>query len=87
MDTHDAKVRIFSEVSKKYLAIVHSEYAAVVDFTALAGGKQLYVAPASEKIISQGDTVSEFEDRAVGILSPLRYESGQRPITTRLSFC
>jgi len=25
--------------------------------------------------------------RAVGVLSPKRYESSQRPITTRLSFC
>ena len=31
-----------------------------------AGGKQLYVAPASVKIVSQRDTISEFEDRAVG---------------------
>lgn len=31
-----------------------------------AGGKQLDVAPASVKIVSQRDTISEFEDRAVG---------------------
>ena len=54
---------------------------------ALAGGKYLYVSPASVETVSQRDAVTEFEDRAVGFLSPLRYESGQRPITTRLSFC
>lgn len=42
------------------------EDAAVAYLSALAGGKQLDVAPTSVKIVSQGDTVSEFEDRAVG---------------------
>ena len=37
------------------------EDATVADFAALAGGKYLYVPPASVKIVSQGDTISEFE--------------------------
>ena len=62
----DANLHIFNGISKKYLAIVYAEDAAVANLAALAGGKQLYVAPASVKIVSQGDTISEFEDRAVG---------------------
>lgn len=63
---HTAKLHIFSGISKKYLAIVYAEDAAVANLAALAGGKQLDVAPTSVKIVSQGDTVSEFEYRAVG---------------------
>ena len=89
---HIAKLRIFSGICvtillQKYFKVVDFEDTAVADFAALAGGKQLHVAPAGVKIVSQGDTISEFKDRAVGVLSPLRYESGKRPITTRLSFC
>ena len=61
-----AKVRIFSDKSKEYFKVIDFEDAAVANLAALAGGKQLYVAPASVKIVSQGDTISEFEDRAVG---------------------
>ncbi len=49
---HIAKLRIFSEVSKKYLQVVDAEDAAVADAAALAGGKQLDVAPTSVKIVS-----------------------------------
>ena len=63
---NNTKLVIFSEVSKKYFKVVDAEDTAVAYFAALAGGKQLYVAPASVKIVSQGDTISEFEDRAVG---------------------
>ena len=60
-----AKVRIFSDKSKEYFKVIDFEDAAVADFAALAGGKQLYVAPASVKIVSQGDTISEFEDAPI----------------------
>lgn len=62
-----AKVRNFYDISKEYFKIIDFDDAAVADFAALAGGKQLDVAPASIKIVSQGDTISEFEDRAVGL--------------------
>ncbi len=45
-----AKLCIFSETSKKYFAVVYAEDAAVADFAALAGGKQLNVAPTSVKL-------------------------------------
>ena len=65
-----AKLLIFGEIvksdSKKYLQVVDTKDAAVANLTALAGGKYLYVPPTSVKIVSQGDTISEFEDRAVG---------------------
>ena len=48
-----AKLLIFGNISKKYFAVVDSEDAAVANLAALAGGKQLYVAPASVKIVSQ----------------------------------
>ena len=70
----DANLRIFSEVSKEYLAIVYSEDATVADFATFAGGKQLDVAPTSIKIISQGDTISEFKNRAVAF--PYGYIDG-----------
>ena len=54
------------ELSKKYFKVIDFEDAAVADFATFAGGKQLDVAPTSVKIVSQGDTISEFEDRAVG---------------------
>lgn len=63
---HNAKLLILCEVSKKYFAVIDAEDAAVADFATFAGGKQLDVAPASVKIVSQRDTISEFEDRAVG---------------------
>ena len=68
---NNAKLRIFCETLankrlQKYFQVVDAEDAAVADFAALAGGKQLHVAPAGVKIVSQGDTISEFEDRAVG---------------------
>ena len=63
---HIAKLRIIREVSKEYFKVIDFEDAAVADFATFAGGKQLDVAPASVKIVSQGDTISEFEDRAVG---------------------
>ena len=63
---NNTKLVIFSEVSKKYFKVIDAEDAAVADFVTFAGGKQLDVAPASVKIVSQRDTISEFEDRAVG---------------------
>ena len=57
-----ANIIIFSEISKEYFKVIDFEDAAVANLTALAGGKQLNVAPASVKIVSQGDTVSEFEN-------------------------
>ena len=56
-----AKLRIFSGISKKNFEVVHTEDAAVAYLAALAGGKYLYVPPTSIKIVSQGDTISEFE--------------------------
>ena len=61
-----AKVRIFSDKSKEYFKVIDFEDAAVANLAALAGGKQLHIAPASVKIVSQGDTISEFENRTVG---------------------
>ena len=61
-----AKLRIFSGISKKNFEVVDAEDAAVADFAALAGGKYLNVPPAAVKIVSQGDTISEFQDRTVG---------------------
>ena len=58
---HIAKLRIFSEISKKYFAVVDAEDAAVANLAAFAGGKYLYVPPTSVKIVSQGDTISELE--------------------------
>ncbi len=56
-----------TQISKKDFQVVYSEDAAVADLAALAGGKYLYVPPTSVKIVSQGDTISEFEDRPVGL--------------------
>ena len=61
-----AKLRIIRELSKEYFKVIDFEDAAVADFATFAGGKYLDVAPTSVKIVSQGDTVTEFEDRAVG---------------------
>ena len=66
-----AKLRIFNGISvtiglQKYFAVIYAEDAAVANLAALAGGKYLYVPPTSVKIVSQGDTISEFEYRAVG---------------------
>ena len=51
---------------EKYFQVVDAEDAAVAYLAALAGGKYLYVPPTTVKIVSQGDTISEFQDRAVG---------------------
>ena len=51
---------------EKYFQVVDAEDTAVAYLAALAGGKYLNVPPASVKIVSQGDTISEFQDRAVG---------------------
>lgn len=63
---HIAKLRIFSGICvtillQKYFKVIDTEDTAVADFATFAGGKQLDVAPASVKIVSQGDTVTEFE--------------------------
>lgn len=54
------------DISKEYFEVVDSEDTAVAYLAALAEGKYLYVPPTSVKIVSQGDTISEFEYRAVG---------------------
>ena len=55
---HIAKLRIFSEICvtiwlQKYFKVIEFEDIAVADFATLAGGKYLYVPPASVKIASQ----------------------------------
>ena len=72
----NTKLRKFYELSKEYFAVVYAEDAAVANLATLVGEKYLYGPPTSVKIISQGDTISEFEYRAVGFLSSLRCESG-----------
>ena len=67
---HIAKLRIFSEICvtiwlQKYFKVIEFEDIAVADFATLAGGKYLNVPPTSVKIVSQGDTISEFEYFAV----------------------
>ena len=63
-----AKLRIFSEAHKleENFKVIDAEDAAVADSAALAGGKQLDVAPTSVKGIAQRYDVAEFEYRAVG---------------------
>lgn len=51
---------------QKYFEVIDAEDAAVANLAALAGGKYLYVSPASVETVSQRDAVTEFEDRAVG---------------------
>ena len=68
---HIAKLRIFSGICvtillQKYFKVVDTEDAAVANLAALAGGKQLDVAPTSVETVSQRDAVTEFEDRTVG---------------------
>lgn len=68
---HIAKLSIFSGICvtillKKYFKVIDTEDAAVANLAALAGGKYLYVSPASVETVSQRDAVTEFEDRAVG---------------------
>ena len=52
--------------SKEYFQVVDAKDTAIAYLAALSGGEQLHVAPTSVKIVSQGDTISEFEYRAVG---------------------
>lgn len=61
-DLHIAKLQKISDISKENFKVIDFEDTAVAYFATLAGGKQLNVAPTSVKIVSQGDTVSEFED-------------------------
>ncbi|MBD5253223.1 MAG: hypothetical protein HDS51_03225 [Barnesiella sp.] len=60
-----AKLRIIRELSKVYFKVIDFEDAAVAAFATFAGRKQLDVAPTSVKIVSQGDTITEFENRAI----------------------
>lgn len=67
---HIAKLRIFNEICvtiwlQKYFKVIDTEDAAVANLATLAGGKYLYVPPASVETVSQRDAVTEFEDRAV----------------------
>lgn len=50
---NNTKLVIFSEVSKKYFKAVDAEDTAVAYFAALAGGKQLDIAPAAVEVVSQ----------------------------------
>ncbi len=52
--------------SQKYFEVIDLEYAAIADFAALAGGKQLHVAPSSIERVTERNDVTEFEYRAVG---------------------
>jgi len=61
-----AKLRIFSGISKKNFEVVHTEDAAVAYLAALAGGKYLYVPPAAVERVTEGNDVTQFQDRAVG---------------------
>ena len=68
---HIAKLRIFSGICvtillQKYFKVIDTEDAAVANLAALAGGKYLYVPPASVETVSQRDSVTEFEYFAVG---------------------
>ena len=67
-----AKLRIFSETLaikrlQKYFQVVDAEDAAVADAAAFAGGKYLYIPPATVKIVSQRDAILQVEDAAVGL--------------------
>ena len=66
-DLHIAKLQIISDISKENFKVVDFEDATVAYFATFTGGKQLDVAPAPVKIVSQGDTVAEFKDGAVGL--------------------
>lgn len=63
-----AKLLILGEIrkSEEYFEVVDAEDTAVAYLAALAGGKYFYVPPAAVEIVSERDTISEFEDRAVG---------------------
>ena len=55
---HIAKLRIFSGICvtillQKYFKVIDTEDAAVANLAALAGGKYLYVSPASVEAVSQ----------------------------------
>ena len=55
---HIAKLRIFIGICvtillQKYFKVIDTEDAAVADFAALAGGKQLHVAPAGVKRVTE----------------------------------
>ena len=68
---HIAKLRIFIGICvtillQKYFKVIDTEDAAVANLAALAGGKYLYVSPASVETVSQRDAVTEFEDRTIG---------------------
>ena len=49
-----------------HFVAVDGEDADFADAADLAGGQYLDIASAAVKIVSQGDTISEFQDRAVG---------------------
>lgn len=61
-----AKLRIFSGISKEYFQVVDAEDAAVAYLAALAGGKYLYVPPGAVERVTEGNDVTQFQDRAVG---------------------
>ena len=74
---HIAKLLIFGRISKEYFQAVYAEDAAVSYLAALARSKDFDVAPTTVEWVTEWNDVTEFEDRAFGVLSPLRYESGK----------
>lgn len=55
-----------SKTLEEHFEIVHVEYATISDFATFAGGKDFDIAPTSVKIVSERDTIFQFEYRAVG---------------------
>lgn len=51
---------------QKYFKVVDAEDTAVAYLAALTGRKDFDVPPSSVEIVAERDTISEFEDRAVG---------------------
>ena len=51
---------------QKYFQVVDAEDTAVAYLAALAGGKYLYVPPAAVERVTEGNDVTQFQDRAVG---------------------
>ncbi len=64
---HIAKLRIFSGICvtillQKYFKVIDTEDAAVANLAALAGGKYLYVSPASVERVTERNDVTQFQD-------------------------
>lgn len=66
MQSHNAKLRICSGISKEYFEVVHAKDTAVAYLAALAGGKYLYVPPAAVERVAERNDITQFQNRAVG---------------------